>query len=53
MKDQKAKMTENQTPKGKFSKRKNSKIYRGNGNFGPDPGEMVLLEGSKGQNERK
>ena len=41
-------MKENQTPKGKFWKRKICQISKGNGNFGRDPGEMVLLEGLKG-----
>ena len=40
------------TSKGKFWKRENCKIQRGNCNFGPNPGQMAFLEGSKGQNER-
>ena len=52
MKAQKAKMKGNEGPKGKFWKRKMQNLKKKK-NFGPAPGEMVLLEGSKGQNERK
>ena len=47
-KAQRAKRKENEASKGKFWKRKNCKIKRGNGNFGSNPGQMMFLEDSVG-----